>query len=419
MTNDRHVIIIGAGIAGLTTAYYLSREGLKVTVLDKGVGTDNCSYGNAGMIVPSHIIPLASPGIISKGLKWMLSAESPFYIRPRLDMQLFNWGWKFKKASTKQHVAQAAPLLKDLLLRSRELLVEMENNEAFDFDFQKRGLFMLCKTEHGLDEEAAVVQKANELGMPAEMLTAEEVAEKEPKLDFDIQGAAYFPKDGHLHPASLMDELKKHLAEGGTQFEYQTEVVDFLEEGNNGLKVRASNGRTFSGTEVVICAGAWTPALSRRLGIRMPMQAGKGYSITLKDPKILPVNCGIFSEAKVTMTPMKGMLRFAGTMEIIGTDRSINPKKIAGLKKSVSNYLPQFSMSDLEVNDIWVGLRPLSPDGLPYVGRLKGFENVYTSTGQAMMGMSLSPVSGKIVADQILNSTSEFSHRLIDPNRYN
>lgn len=419
MSKDRHVIIIGAGIAGLTTAYYLSREGLPVTIVDKGDGTDNCSYGNAGMIVPSHIIPLASPGIISKGLKWMLSAESPFYIRPRLDMELFNWGWKFKKASTRKHVEAAAPLLRDLLLRSRELLVEMEEKEAFDFDFQKRGLFMLCKTDHGLEEEAEVVEKANELGMPAEILSAEAVAEKEPTLDFDIKGAAYFPKDGHLHPGALMNELKERLSELGVEFKYETEVQDLLNEGEHSIKVRASNGDILSATEVVICTGAWTPNLSRRIGFSMPMQAGKGYSITLQDPKVLPDNCGIFSEAKVTMTPMKGMLRFAGTMEITGTDRSINPKKISGLKKSVCSYLPQFSMDDLNVEDIWVGLRPISPDGLPYVGRLKGFENVYTSTGQAMMGMSLSPVSGKIVADLILGKSPEFTHPLIDPNRYN
>jgi len=419
MNKKKHVIVIGAGIAGITTAYYLNKEGVKVTVLDKDDGTDNCSYGNAGMIVPSHIIPLASPGIISKGLKWMLSAESPFYVRPRLNLELLNWGWKFKQASTRKHVEQSAPVLKDLLMKSRELLVEIEEEETLDFHFEKKGLFMFCKTEEGLEEESEVVEKANDLGMPAEMLSPEEVAEKEPDLDLDIVGAAYFPKDAHLHPGSLMNGLKKLLADRGVDFVYQTEVQELLTERGGVTGVLSTGGKVVEGTHVVICTGAWTPSLSNRIGIKLPMQAGKGYSISLDNPKVLPDNCGIFSEAKVTMTPMNGMLRFAGTMEIVGTDRSINPKKILGLKKSVCNYLPEFSMQDLEVDDIWVGLRPISPDGLPYVGKLNKFDNVYASTGQAMMGMSLSPVSGKIIADLISRGSSEFTHPMINPNRYN
>lgn len=419
MKNRKHVVIIGAGIAGVSVAYYLSRADIDITVIDKGDGTDNCSYGNAGMIVPSHIIPLASPGIISKGLKWMLSAESPFYIRPRLDLELLNWGWKFKQASTEEHVERSAPLLKKLLLRSRELLIEMEKKEFINFHLEKRGLFMFCRSQEGLQEEAEVVHKANELGMPAEVLTPEEVAEKEPALDMDIIGATYFPKDAHLHPGVLMDELKGLLVERGVKFEFHTEATDLIIKGNSVQGVKAADGRIIEGTEVVVCTGAWTPSFSRRIGVKMPMQAGKGYSITLENPKVLPENCGILAEEKVTMTPMNGMLRFGGTMEIVGTDQSINPKKISGLKKSVCRYIPDFEMKDLEVDDIWVGLRPISPDGLPYVGALNKYDNVYASTGQAMMGMSLSPVSGKIVADLITKGEAEIEHPLINPNRYN
>ena len=383
MNKNKHVIIIGAGIAGVTTAYYLNREGMEVTVLDKDDGIDNCSYGNAGMIVPSHI-----------------------------------WGWKFKQASTRKHVEQSAPVLKDLLMQSRELLVELEERESIDFYFEKKGLFMFCKTEEGLEEEAEVVKKANILGMPAQMLSPQEVSMKEPKLNLDILGAAYFPRDAHLHPGSLMDGLKKLLADRGVSFKYHTEAQGMVTEAGKVTGILTSDGQVFEGTEVVICTGAWTPALASNIGIHMPIQAGKGYSISLESPKVLPDNCGIFSEAKVTMTPMNGMLRFAGTMEIVGTDRSITQKKVVGLKKSVCNYLPQYSMQDLEADDIWVGLRPISPDGLPYVGKLNKYENLYASTGQAMMGMSLSPVSGKIVSDLITHGSSEFSNPLIDPNRY-
>ncbi|NGP89204.1 NAD(P)/FAD-dependent oxidoreductase [Fodinibius halophilus] len=418
MKDSKDVLIIGAGIAGISVAYYLNKAGVDVTILDKGDGKDNCSYGNAGMIVPSHIIPLASPGIIKKGLRWMLSAESPFYIRPRLSRDLLEWGWKFKKASTTRHVEEAAPLLRDLLLKNRELLIELEQQEDLDFDFRKNGLFMFCNTEKGLEEEAEVARKARKLGIPAEILTAEEAREMQPDLDLDIMGATYFPKDAHLHPGSLMDGLKRTIELKGVRFEYNCEVRSFVNHKGDVEGVKTADGRVFRGSDVVIATGAWAPTLCKALNVKIPMQAGKGYSITLKDPKVLPKNCGIFSEAKVTMTPMNRSLRFAGTMEITGTNTSITPKKITGLKKSVCRYLPEYEMSDLDTDDIWVGLRPISPDGLPYVGAFHGYKNVYTSTGYAMMGMSLGAVCGKTVADLIMGKKADLVHPLTDPNRF-
>ena len=189
--NINRVIIIGAGVAGLFSAYYLNKMGVEVTVLDKESGTDNCSYGNAGMIVPSHIIPLSSPGIISKGLKWMLDAESPFYIRPRLSLDLLNWLWTFKKFSTREHVQNSGPVLRDLLLASRELLIELESIEKLNFGLKKKGLFMFCNTEYGFKKEIEAAKLAEELGIPARVLTAQEVKEMEPNVELDIIGATY------------------------------------------------------------------------------------------------------------------------------------------------------------------------------------------------------------------------------------
>jgi len=220
---SNRVIIIGAGIAGLFTAYYLNRRGLEVSILDKGTGKDNCSYGNAGMIVPSHIIPLSSPGIISKGLKWMLEPESPFYIRPRLSLDLLKWGWEFKKASTDDHVKRAGPVLRDLLMASRELLINFESEENSSFGYEKRGLLMFCNTEKGLKKEIEAAEIAQQLGVPAEVLTADQVKGMEPDLDLNIIGATYYPKDAHLHPGSLMDSLKKLLVSRGVTFHWNTD----------------------------------------------------------------------------------------------------------------------------------------------------------------------------------------------------
>ncbi|REL38023.1 FAD-dependent oxidoreductase [Rhodohalobacter sp. SW132] len=415
---SNRVIIIGAGIAGLFTAYYLNRRGLEVTILDKDTGKDNCSYGNAGMIVPSHIIPLSSPGIISKGLKWMLEPESPFYIRPRLSLDLLKWGWEFKKASTDEHVKQAGPVLRDLLMASRELLIDFESEENSSFGYEKRGLLMFCNTEKGLKKEVEAAEIAQQLGVPAEVLTADQVKEMEPDLNLNIIGATYYPKDAHLHPGSLMDSLKELLVSRGVTFHWNTEIEKMDQSGGKIRTLHSSDGKEWKADTYILCAGAWSAGIAKKFGTQMLMQAGKGYSITIEEPVKRPLNCGIFAERKVTMTPMFGSLRFAGTMEIVGTDTRINRAKMNGLKKSVCEYLPEFSMNDLEGHPVWTGLRPCSPDGMPYVGTVSSLKNVYASTGHAMMGMSLAPSCGKIVADLITEGKSDLNHSLINPNRF-
>lgn len=417
MSNSR-VVIIGAGIAGVSAAYYLNRAGYDVSIIEKSSGSDNCSYGNAGMIVPSHIIPLSSPGMISKGLRWMLDAESPFYIRPRLSLDLLQWLWKFKQSSTEKHVEESGPLLRDLLMASRDLLIQLELDEEIDFSFKKKGLFMFCNTDYGLSKEIEIAKQAIDLGIPAEILSPEEVKKLEPALDIKIVGATYYPKDAHLHPGSLMDKLKSIIEKRGVRISYNTQVTDIKTSGDKVESVITSDNQTFTGGTFINCAGAWSSSLMSMADRKLLLQAGKGYSITLENPAVRPEYCGILSEKKVTLTLMYNSLRFAGTMEIVGTDTSVNPKKISGLKNSVLEYLPQFEAEDLEGHEIWTGLRPCSPDGLPYVGSVDGYSNFYTSTGHAMMGMSLAPSSGKLLADLMMYGKSDLNSDLISPNRF-
>ena len=417
--NINRVIIIGAGVAGLFSAYYLNKMGVEVTVLDKESGTDNCSYGNAGMIVPSHIIPLSSPGIISKGLKWMLDAESPFYIRPRLSLDLLNWLWTFKKFSTREHVQNSGPVLRDLLLASRELLIELESIEQLNFGLKKKGLFMFCNTEYGFKKEIEAAKLAEELGIPARVLTAQEVKEMEPNVELDIIGATYYPKDAHLHPGSLMNEMKALLISNGVELIFETEITSASTKDHQIVSVQSREGREWLADSFLICGGSNSASVAKIFDKKLKLLAGKGYSITLREPKKRPENCGILAEKKVTVTPMYNMLRFAGTMELTGSDKTINPKKINGLKKSVCEYLPDFTMNDLDELKVWTGLRPCSPDGLPYVGAFNGYSNLFTSTGHAMMGMSLAPACGKIITELMTLGNSELYHNMISPERFN
>jgi len=418
VNNTNHVIVIGAGIAGLATAYYLIKSGVTVTVCDKGDGNDNCSYGNAGLIAPRHIIPLASPGVISQGLRWMFKAESPFYIKPRLNADLISWLWKFKNAATAKHVEESGPVLRDMLLRNQELLIDLEKSESMSIGLQRNGHLSVCETEKGLNNEITSAEKAKALGVPTQVLSAKEAQEMEPNMQLDIHGAVYYPNDAHLHPGQLMNELKSILKKQGVTFRFNTKVIDIKEKSDGSVDVVSSERQRITGTHVVVCSGTWAPDLMKKLDVKLPVQAGKGYSITLKNPSKLPKINVVLAERKVAITPINGDLRFAGTMEVAGHDTSITAAKINALKKSVLPYFPEYSLEDLDKQPVWVGLRPCSPDGLPFVGKIKSFRNVYVSTGHSMVGMSLSFANGETISQLITEGQAKLSHSLTDPNRY-
>ena len=409
----KHVLIIGGGVIGLSTAYYAAKRGLSVRVVDRGGG--GCSFGNAGMIVPSHFTPLAAPGMVAMGLKWMWNPESPFYIKPRLNWELAAWAWKFMRASTKEHVARCAPVIRDLSFASRALFEELAH--TLDFGLVKRGLLMLCKTQHALDEEARTAPTANALGVPAEVLDAKATAALDPAVTMDIAGSVYFPKDCHLSPERFMAALRGELEKMGVTFHNDTTVKGWRTEGRRVLAVETSRGE-MEADEFALCGGAWTPGILRGLRSQLPMQAGKGYSLTLAKPRELPQLCAIFTEARVAVTPMNGALRFGGTMQIAGLDETINARRVAGIVKAVSRYYPQFSPDDFADVKPWAGLRPCSPDGMPFIGRIRAYDNLSTATGHAMMGLSLAPITGKLMADVFTHELPAINLALLDPERY-
>ncbi|MDN5200089.1 FAD-dependent oxidoreductase [Fulvivirgaceae bacterium BMA10] len=418
MMGDKRVIIIGGGVIGLCSAYYLSKKGFEVTVIEKGDGTDGCSYGNAGMVVPSHFIPLAAPGMIALGIKWLFNAESPFYIKPRFNRDLFSWGWKFYKAATKSKVEKAMPVLRDLNLMSRELYDELAREEDLQFAFQKKGLFMYCKTEHAFEEESALAKKANKLGVKAEILSQQEAQSLDPSLQLDIAGAVYFPNDAFMTPHLFMERLQKKLEALGVNFRFNT-LLKSINTSNNQINAVVVGNEELVADKYVIALGSWSSDLLKQINMDLPMQAGKGYSVVLPDPVSKPEICSILTEARVAVTPMTHGLRFAGTMEITGLDESINHRRLQGIFKSIPKYFPEFKKEDFTELQVWSGLRPCSPDGLPYIGKSDVYKNLIIATGHAMMGLSLGPVTGKLVSQIMTEDKTSLDISLLDPNRYN
>ena len=418
----KKIVIIGGGIVGLSTALYAARRGHRVTILDRAAPPGGgCAIGSAGMIVPSHFVPLAAPGMVALGMKWMLQPESPFYIRPRASLELIRWGWRFMRAANAAHVVRCAPLLRDLHLAGRAGYEEWSDEFRDAFGLVKKGLLMLCKTEHGLRDEAKAAEAARQLGVPAEVLDRNATEALEPALRFDIAGAVYYPRDCHLSPEPLIASLTRAVTDAGAEISWETTVTRWHRRGTRVERVE-TNRDDIAGDEFVLAAGAWSSDIAKQLGVHVPMQAGKGYSITLQSPPRLPSICAILTEARVAMTPMGKALRVGGTMEIIAAadanSGSARPARVRGITRSVPEYFPDFREEDFRDAPVWSGLRPCSPDGMPYLGRFGRYSNLSAATGHSMMGVSLAPATGKLMAEILSGEKPSIDIGLLNPDRY-
>jgi len=396
---SKEVVIIGGGVIGLCSAYYLQKEGHKVTVIDKSDFSTGASYVNAGIITPSHIISLAAPGMINKGIKWMLSSTSPLSIKPRLDYDFLQWTWLFKKSSTPQKVAASIPVIKNINLFSRDLYEELKASNNFDFHYQHKGLMMYYKTDKMGEEEWNIGKLAIKEGLTVEHLTKEEAQKLEPNVNLDIEGAVYYHSDAHMTPNEFMLQLKSYLERNNVTFLANKEVIDFqISEGK--IKSISTKNNTITADEFVLTTGSWTQKLAKKLGITIPVQAGKGYRINVKRETGIRIPA-ILTEAKVAVTPMDGFTRFGGTMEISGINSQINSKRVNSIANAGESYYNGLQINQQERTNVESGLRPCSPDGLPYIGKLSKIKNVTIAAGHAMMGWSLGPATGKLVSEII------------------
>lgn len=415
---SRPVVIVGGGIVGLSAAHELLRRGREVILLERGSPEhDSCSLGNAGMIVPSHFVPLAAPGMVALGLRWMFDRESPFWIRPRLDGALLAWGWKFWQASTQAHVARCAPVLRDLNLRSREIYLRHREELPASFDLETVGLLALCQTQKALDHEAAFATESTAMGVPAEVLTAEEIRRRDPGIDYAVKGGVLMTRDAHMDPRKLIAALTADVTRRGGRIVFNAEVTGWRSKGNRLCAAITPRGE-FAGDDFVLAAGAWSPDAAHQLGLRLPMQAGKGYSLRLEKPAQRPRFCSILTEARVAVTPMGTSLLVGGTMEIAGNDLSVNPARVRGIRKSFCRYYPAFKDADFEGVPVWAGLRPCPPDGMPYLGRTQAKSNLIVATGHSMMGLSLGPVTGEVVAQMLCGEPTSVQLAQVSPDRH-
>ncbi|CAI2765290.1 NAD(P)/FAD-dependent oxidoreductase [Flavobacterium collinsii] len=407
----KRVSIIGGGIIGLCTAYYLAKEGYEVTIFDQSPMDDGCSYGNAGMIVPSHIIPLAQPGMIAQGMKWMFDSQSPFYVKPRLDANLIKWGLQFYKHANEKHVEKAMPALRDLSLLSKELYQDFakENNSFF---YEEKGLLMLYKTDKVAHEMFHEAREAEKLGLEVDYLSGAAIAKLENGTKTDVLGGIHYKGDAHLYPQKFMQFIKEELKRLKVEIHSGTTVQDFVFDHHKITKIVTDKG-IFATDEVVLAAGSWSPSLAKKLGVSVSILPGKGYSFTLKDKNHKPSIPSILCEGKVAVTPMNNDIRFGGTMEITHTgDTKINKNRLQGIINSINEFYPDMQVEMPENKDTWFGFRPCTPSGMPIITRAKKVVNLTFATGHAMMGLSLAPATGKIITEIISGKTTSVDTKM-------
>ena len=395
----KEVIVVGGGIIGLATAYYLNLEGHDVSVIDQDKIKSGASHINSGYLTPSHIIPLAAPGMISKGFRWMFNNSSPFYIKPRFDQDLVNWGMKFIKSCTSEHVQKSMKSILDINLLSKKLFIEMQQSDTFDFHLESKGLLMAYKTSVAEREEAKAASWAKDLGIIVKQLSKEEILKIQPKVPMEVAGAFMYESDAHTTPELFMNNLKNHLMSRGVKFFLET-VVSSFQKKEKKIETINTNKGIFKADEFVIATGAWTEGILKELGIKLSIQAGKGYSFDVQGITGLSIPT-ILSEAKVAVTPMSGYTRFGGTMEISGINSKINSRRVLSIVNAAKEYYPGIEIPMTSVDKARSGLRPLSTDGLPFIGRHSSFKNLVLASGHAMMGWSLGPATGKLITELI------------------
>ncbi len=415
MSERPDVLIVGGGVVGVCTAHSLIERGVRTTLLERGEICSGASHGNGGWIFPSESAPIPGPGVIREALPWLFDPESPFWIRPRANLALLRWLWDFRRACNASAVRESFRLRRALSLASLERFAEFAKKLDFDFGFTQRGLALIFRNAKAMQDAQHDVDLLEAAGGSAKWLAVEALRERVSSLSPELAGGLEFPDDAHITPDEFVRGLAADVARRGAAIETQTEVLGVEWSRRGPVRVRTTRG-DFRADEVVLAAGAWTPELTRGLGLRVPVEAAKGYSITVERPEDHPdLPLGLV-EGRLFVTPMGSRLRFGGTLELAGLDMHINQRRVDALARTVRSYLP--GLPRTPTVEIWRGLRPLTPDDLPILGRPAGTSGLILATGHGMSGISQGPITGELIAQLASGETPEIDLAPFSPDRF-
>jgi D-amino-acid dehydrogenase len=408
-------VVIGGGVIGLASAYELRKRGAEVTVLDKGQLGRAASWGNAGWIVPSLSGPVPEPGITLTAMRWLLKPDSPLYIKPRLSPEFMRWMWAFWRHCNPRDYHAGF----DAMARLNEHTMELYDAwkaEGVPFEMHCSGLLFVFLTAKALDKTLAEFDhlRSYDYDVPR-TLSGDDVRERAPILSDAVVGGLMIERDRHVEPYSLTQGLAQRLKALGTDVHTDTKITGFVRQNGKLQAVREEND-VVEGDVFLLAAGAWSAALARMAGFRLPVESGKGYSITIRHPRDQIQHPLLLGEVKVGMSPYDDSLRIAGTMELSGLSDHVNQRRLDAIQRSIQRYLREWPAGEGEVT--WAGMRPLTPDGLPALGRAPGLSNLFVAAGHSMLGVTLAPATGKAMAELICDGRTETDVRPFDPARF-
>lgn len=405
------IVIVGGGVIGAACAYYLSRDGWKVTIVDRGEFGKGCSHANCGYVCPSHVLPLATPGAVGQTLKAMLSRNSPFKIKPRLSWSLLSWLWRFARRCNIHDMLRSAVGIQALLKSSRQRYDEWLRDEFLECEWDTHGLLFVFRSSEAMQHYAETDHLLREhFDMPAKRIDGSALTQLEPALKSGLAGAWHYETDAHLRPDRLMASLRNFLETHGVEIRERCHALSVTKSRRKAISLETSLG-SLHGDTFLFATGAWTPLLSKHLGCRVPIQPGKGYSITMTRPSICPAYPLIFEEHRVAVTPMQTGYRIGSTMEFAGYDDTLKRARLDLLREGAAHYLHEPLGNTLQ--EEWYGWRPMTTDSRPIIDRSPAYDNVWIAAGHNMLGLSMAPATGKLIAEMLGKRTPH-----IDPEPY-
>lgn len=415
-TQTSDVLILGGGVIGLSCAYYLLQAGRSVTILEQGAIGSGSSHGNCGTLTPSHAMPLAAPGMISTALRWLFTADAPLRIKPRFDPALMRWLFGFSRHCNLRDYLDSTRLKAPLLLRSRALIEEIVDKERLDCEFEALGTLNVFRDEANFEHSLGLPAMLADVGIRVDVLDAPTVLAREPALKPGVVGALFNPGDAQVRPDRYAAELARVVRDKGGHIAENTRVTGIVRDGAQVVRVETSKG-SFGGRDIVLALGSWSPQMARELGLRIPIQPGKGYSITYTRPTLCPRIPLTLKEPSVCVTAWGSGYRLGSTMEFAGYDTTLNRTRLGALRRGAAEFLHE--PEGPAIVEEWYGWRPMTPDDLPMLGRAPGVDNLVLATGHGMLGVTLSAVTGLLTCEVVLRAKPSFDLAAFSAARFN
>ncbi len=416
MPKEESILIVGGGIIGLSCAHYLSTAGYRVTIIEKDRIGRGCSHGNCGYICPSHVLPLTEPGAIRIAMKSLLKPNAPFRVKPRLSPALWLWMLQFARRCTHRQMLTAGVPLKAILDSSMTEYRRLIAEEKLDCEWKDGGLLYVFRTKQGLETFAEADRLLTEhFQVSATKIDGADLADYEPALKPGLAGAFNYPEDAHVRPDALIQNWSERLRARGVELVEHCELRDTTIKAGQLTGVATSKG-DMTADRYVFAAGALSARLGAALRCRIPIEPGKGYSVTMKRPAKCPTHPMLFPEHKVGVTPFDNGYRLGSMMEFAGFDESLREQRIRQLRESAEPYLVEPHTEQIE--EKWFGWRPMTWDSLPIVGRAPRLKNAWLATGHNMLGLSLGPATGRLIAEMIQGRPTHIDTDAFSPARF-